>query len=78
MTDPIGVSIRTLRVEANMTQEELASRLHVTRQAISNYERGRTHPDIDQLKDLADIFNVDLESLIYGTTPARNRRKAFV
>lgn len=78
MTDPIGVSIRTLRVEAKMTQEELASRLHVTRQAISNYERGRTHPDIDQLKDLADIFNVDLESLIYGTTPARNRRKAFV
>ena len=78
MADPIGVSIRILRTQAGMTQEELAARLHLTRQAISNYERGRTHPDIDQLKDLADIFQVDLESLIYGTTPARNRRKVLV
>ncbi len=78
MADTIGQNIRTLRTRAGMTQEELAARLHVTRQAISNYERGQTHPDIDQLKDLADVFHVDLEALICGKIPVRNRRKALV
>ena len=78
MANPIGINIRLLRTRAGMTQEELASRMHVTRQAVSSYERGRTQPDIEQLTELADIFHVDLESLIYGTIPARNRKNKIV
>ena len=77
MADSIGSNVRALRVQAGMTQEELASRLHVTRQAVSNYGRGRTHPDIDQLTELATVFHVDLETLIRGPVPVGNRRKAF-
>ena len=74
----IGSNIRTLRMQAGMTQEELASRLNVTRQAVSGYERGRTDPDIDQLTELAGIFQVDLDTLVRGPLPARGKRKTAV
>ena len=74
----IGSNIRTLRMQAGMTQEELASRLNVTRQAVSGYERGRTDPDIDQLTELAGIFQVDLDTLVRDPLPVRDRRKPAV
>jgi len=74
----IGSNIRTLRMQAGMTQEELASRLNVTRQTVSGYERGRTDPDIDQLTELAGIFQVDLDTLVRGPLPARGKRKTAV
>lgn len=42
----IGKNIRTLREKKGMTQEELAQALFVTRQTVSNYETGRSRPDI--------------------------------
>ena len=42
----IGKNIRDLRKRQNMTQDELAARLFVTRQTVSNYEIGRTRPDV--------------------------------
>ena len=43
----IGKNIRDLRKRQNMTQDELAARLFVTRQTVSNYENGRTRPDVE-------------------------------
>ncbi len=62
----IGERIQEERLKHNMTQLDLAKLLHVTRQAISSYENNKTTPDIDTLKQLNTIFNIDL---FHDTTP---------
>ena len=56
--------LRRLRGEAQMTQAEVAEKLNVTRQTISSYESGRTQPDVEMLKHLAEIYGVSLEELL--------------
>lgn len=62
----IGSRIRKLRTGKNMTQEQLAQKLHVTRQAISNWENGKTQPDLDTLQQMAKALGVRAEELAYG------------
>ena len=52
----IGKNIRDLRIRENMTQDELAEKLHVTRQTVSNYETGRSRPDVDMLTHIAQAL----------------------
>lgn len=47
-----------LRKEKNVSQEELAEKLYVSRQTISNWERGKTYPDINSLLLIAAYFDV--------------------
>ncbi len=53
-----------LRKMHNLSQEELAERLRVSRQTISKYETGESLPDIDKCKQLAEIFDVSLDDLV--------------
>lgn len=62
----ISKNIKQLRMEKGMTQEELAEKLFVTRQAVSSWENGRTQPDIYMLGKLRVIFDVSIEELLYG------------
>ena len=62
----IHENLRNLRLAANMTQEQAAEQIGITRQGLSSYETGRTLPDIEMLKRLAELYDTDLESLIYG------------
>ena len=62
----ISKNIKKLRAEKNMTQDVLAEKIHVTRQAISNWENDKTKPDIEALQSLAEAFEVEIEELIYG------------
>lgn len=55
-----------LRKEKNVSQEELAEKLYVSRQTISNWERGKTYPDINSLLLMANYFDVSLDYLIKG------------
>lgn len=64
--EKVSKNLRRLRKANRMTQEQLAEELHVTRQAISNWENNKTQPDIDALARLAEIFKVEIEELIYG------------
>lgn len=66
----IGKNIKTLRTGKNMTQDELAEKLFVTRQTVSNYETGRSRPDVDMLAKIAEVLETDVNSLIYGPAPA--------
>lgn len=59
-------TLKKLRQDKGMNQNQLAEQLHVTRQAISNWETGKTQPDIETLMQLADFFEVSVEQLIYG------------
>lgn len=67
-----------LRDSRNMTQEQLAMLLGVTRQAVSKWEAGASTPDMDRLVRLCEIFEVDLDELIRGdvTTAHVNRALA--
>jgi transcriptional regulator with XRE-family HTH domain len=58
--------IREIRKENYLTQEEMAARLHVTRQAISNWENGKNLPDIEMLMEISRTFQVSLDRLIFG------------
>ena len=62
----VANSIKELRKEKQLSQEQLAELLHVTRQAVSNWENGKTQPDIDTLTEMASVFDVSIERIIYG------------
>ena len=62
----VANSIKKLRQEKQLSQEQLAEQLHVTRQAVSNWENGKTQPDVDTLTQLASVFDVSVERIIYG------------
>lgn len=59
-----GRKISELRKAKNMTQMELADALNISFQAVSNWERGNTMPDISKLPELAEIFGVTIDELL--------------
>ena len=69
LMNKVSHTIKRLRLEKNINQEQLAEQLHVTRQAVSNWETGKTQPDIDTLTSIAEFFGVSVEYLIYGKEP---------
>lgn len=71
----VGKNIKKIRKEKNLTQDELAERLHCTRQTISNYENGKSEPGIDLLIEIAGVLGVEINDLIYGFKKKENRRK---
>ena len=62
----VNTMIKLLRTEKGINQEQLAEQLHVTRQAVSGWETGKTQPDIEMLTKMAEYFGVSVEQLIYG------------
>ncbi len=60
----IGKNIKQMRTEKSWTQQQLADRLFVTRQAVSNWENGKTEPDADTLLKIADIMQADIRDIV--------------
>ena len=73
----IGKNIRDLRQIQNMTQEELADKLYVTRQTVSNYENGKSRPDVDMILRIADVLGTDANTVFYGIPTPPDKRKAY-
>lgn len=71
----IGRNIREQRMKKGLSQEELAERLYVTRQTISNYETGRSDPDVEMLTRLAEALDTDIQLLIYGEPKKRDMKQ---
>ena len=59
-------NIKIIRKNKGYSQEELASKLHVTRQTISKWETGQSVPDANLLKQLSVIFDVSVSELMDG------------
>ena len=53
-----------LRTEKKMTQDELAEKVFVTRQAVSRWEKGETTPNVETLKLLSGVFDVSINTLL--------------
>ena len=62
----LNAQIKKYRTELNLSQEELAEKVYVTRQTISNWENEKSYPDIHSLLLLSSLFNVSLDQLIKG------------
>ena len=60
-------TLKTLRNSQNLTQDELAKRLKISRSAIGMYENGSREPDFETLELIADFFNVDIDYLLGRT-----------
>ena len=64
MTMEFNEKLQELRKQKNMTQDELAEHLYVSRTAISKWESGRGYPSIESLKALAKFFSVTIDDLL--------------
>lgn len=66
----LGGTIRKLRTEKGWSQEQLAERAYVSRQTVSNWETGKSCPDVQSLLLLGGLFGVSLDELIKGDVDA--------
>ena len=62
----LGKQIKKHRQEVQLSQEELADRVYVSRQTISNWEIDKSYPDVNSLVLLSEIFQISLDNLIKG------------
>ena len=62
----IGKQIKKHRLESKLSQDELAEKIFVTRQTISNWENDKNYPDIKSLLLLSNLFGVSLDILVKG------------
>ncbi len=60
----IGPTIRELREQKHLSQSDLAEMLHVTRQAVSNWETNKNEPDLETLKTMSGIFDVEIAAIL--------------
>ena len=65
----IGSKIQAARLEKNMTQEQVAGLLEVSRQTISNRENAKSYPDIVSVIKMSECYNVSLDYLLKGKEP---------
>lgn len=65
-------NIKILRVEKNLSQDELAKQIHVTQTMISQWEKGKKQPGREVAESLADFFGVTLDYLLGRTTERNN------
>lgn len=73
-----GSEITELRKKNDLTQEQLAEKLNVTRQAVSNWENDRNLPDIEMLIRISDEFDVSLDELIKGGETMNNMTEKII
>ncbi len=62
----VGAQIKKYRSSMGISQEELAEKVYVSRQTVSNWETGKNYPDIHSVVLLSTVFNVSLDQLIKG------------
>ena len=60
----LSEKIRELRLKMDLTQNELAEVLYVSRAAVSKWESGRGYPNIDSLRKMAEVFSVSVDELL--------------
>ena len=68
----IGTKLSQARIGAKLTQEQVAAALGVSRQTISNWETGKTYPDIVSVIKLSDLYEVSLDHLLKGKADYMN------
>jgi transcriptional regulator with XRE-family HTH domain len=73
--EKIGKFIKQIRQDNNLTQKELAYKLGVTYQAVSKWENGKNVPDIATLKEISNLFNMNIDEILDGEKKNTNNLK---
>lgn len=73
----IGDKLRYLREKNGYTQRKVADFLNIDRSTYSYYETGKTRPDIETLKKLANLFHVSIDYIAENNVRLRNERAAY-
>ena len=59
-----GKQIRQIRKDAKLTQEQMAAKLNVSRQAVSNWENNKNPPDLEMIITISRVFGLSLDQLM--------------
>ena len=73
-----GDQIRNIRKKENLTQEQFAIKLNVSRQAVSNWENSKNLPDIGMLILMSDVFQISLDQLVKGEDHMNNMTEKII
>lgn len=71
----VGFFLKELRKEKNITQEQFAEMMNVSRRTVSRWETGSNMPDLDMLIEIADYYDVDLRDLLDGERKSEQMNK---
>ena len=62
----LGTQIKKYRTEAGLSQEEFADKVYVSRQTVSNWDTGKSYPDINSLVLMSETFGISVDTLLKG------------
>jgi len=71
----VGKFIKELRKEAGLSQQALAEKLYIGREAVSKWERGMNLPTVDVMLSIAKFFNISLNELVYGARETKENKE---
>ena len=74
----IGEFLKTLRKDKNLTQEELADKMNVSRRTVSRWETGSNLPDLSILVELADLYDVDMREIFNGERKNETKTRPWI
>ena len=61
----MAITLKSARVNKNLTQAEAAKRLEISVDTLSNYERGKSFPDVPVIKRMEDLYGIPYSELIF-------------
>lgn len=73
-----GEQIKKVRKGRNLTQQDMADKLGISRQAVSNWENDKNLPDIEMLITISQVFHLTLDELILGGTQMNNMTEKLI
>jgi len=71
----VGKFIKELRKEAGLSQQALAEKLYIGREAVSKWERGMNLPTVDVMISIAEFFHISLNELVYGARETKENKE---
>lgn len=73
-----GEQIKKIRKDRNLTQQGIAEKLGISRQAVSNWENDKNLPDIEMLIKMSQVFHITLDELLLGGTQMNNMTEKII
>ena len=74
----LGERLQKIRSDNNLTQDELAGMLHVTRQTVSNWEHEKSYPDLESLITISEHFNVSVDMMLKEDSKMTNKMDRYI
>ena len=73
MKDKIQISLAAARVNAGMTQQNVADKMHISKQTIINWEKGKVSPGIPQIEMLSRLYDMPTDNIFFNRKSTLSR-----